>query len=705
MGPRPFLILCCAALAAAALLAVAAGVWLIYVNLPDHGSEIAAIVLVYGGGIAFLLVGFVALLWGYLDQALARPIAIITRGIQQVVHANPDHRIVIDDIHHLGALPAAVNDLVCRLASARRDTAAAIARATVDLEAQKTQLGTVLRDLHEGVIVCNLNHRILLYNYRAQQLLRIGGEIGLDRSLFDVLAREPILHAFRRLTTRLAQGRYESQGDGSWVSFLGAPVDGGASLEGRLSLVLSGEAAPTGYVISFEDRTDALAALAVRDRLLRAATVDLRRPVANLHAAVEILCGSQPLDGKERSQFQQVALKESRSICKSLDVISSEYKDLITGYWPISDIHSSNLFYNLARRLREQHGFALAVTGMPRWLRGDSYSLILLLDRLIVHIAAAVGISAADIEALAGDRHVYIDVIWQGPAVAASRLHGWLDAPLEATFGEMTLRDVLDRHQTDVWSLTGADGFARLRLPLPGAVRPAADGEPSPLPARPEFYDFALLKQPVALGDLGRRSLRSLNYVVFDCETTGLAPSAGDEIVAIAGVRIVNGRILTGEQFERLVDPRRPIPASSTRFHGITAEMVRNKPPLTVVLPQFRAFVGDAVLVAHNAAFDLKFLKLKEAECGVRFDMPVLDTLLLSVFLHDHTDQHSLDAVAQRFGVPIERRHTAPGDALATAGIFVKMLDVLVARGVGTLNEAMAAGKSVVDVRTRQAVF
>jgi len=100
-----------------------------------------------------------------------------------------------------------------------------------------------------------------------------------------------------------------------------------------------------------------------------------------------------------------------------------------------------------------------------------------------------------------------------------------------------------------------------------------------------------------------------------------------------------------------------------------------------------------------------QFLKLKEAECGVSFDMPVLDTLLLSVFLHDHTDQHSLDAVAQRFGVPVERRHTALGDALVTAGIFVKMLDVLVARGVGTLDEAIAAGNSVVDVRTRQAVF
>jgi DNA polymerase-3 subunit epsilon len=188
---------------------------------------------------------------------------------------------------------------------------------------------------------------------------------------------------------------------------------------------------------------------------------------------------------------------------------------------------------------------------------------------------------------------------------------------------------------------------------------------------------------------LAELRLRDVTFVAFDSETTGLTPGEGDRMVSLAAVRIVGGRILTGESFNRFINPGRPIPAESTRFHGITDEMVATKPPLAVVLPQFKAFVGDDVLVAHNAAFDLKFLRMFEIDYGVSFDNAVLDTMLLSSFLDGTAEHQSLDEVCRRYGISITERHTALGDALATAAVLLPMLDALEGKGVHTLGEAL----------------
>ena len=215
------------------------------------------------------------------------------------------------------------------------------------------------------------------------------------------------------------------------------------------------------------------------------------------------------------------------------------------------------------------------------------------------------------------------------------------------------------------------------------------------LPARPEFHGGRGFAQPSHGDELDGRTLAELRYVVFDTETTGLRPSEGDEIISIAAVRCSLGEVDETDAFSRLVDPGRPIPRASIRFHGITDDMIAGEPPIGDVLPAFRAYVADAVLVAHNADFDMTFLRLKEAETGIEFANVVLDTLLISVFLDPVSQSHSLEAIAERLGVEVEGRHTALGDSIVTARVFSKLLPRLEARGITTLGQVLDASAQI----------
>ena len=153
------------------------------------------------------------------------------------------------------------------------------------------------------------------------------------------------------------------------------------------------------------------------------------------------------------------------------------------------------------------------------------------------------------------------------------------------------------------------------------------------------------------------------------------------------------------------MNPGRSIPAASVRIHGITEDTTRDKPPARIVLPQFKNSSATASLIAWNAAFDMRFLELKQDEAGVRFDNPVLDALLLSIYVSDEPINHSLMATAERLGVVVTGRHTALGDAMATAAIWVRLLDLLAARGIRTLGQAFRISSRLVAERRQLAQF
>ncbi|EKE45416.1 DNA polymerase III epsilon subunit family exonuclease [Oceaniovalibus guishaninsula JLT2003] len=231
-------------------------------------------------------------------------------------------------------------------------------------------------------------------------------------------------------------------------------------------------------------------------------------------------------------------------------------------------------------------------------------------------------------------------------------------------------------------------------------IRPAAQGrgymlamevEDDVVAERPLVFEFDVNAGHLR-GSVGETPLSELACVIFDTETTGL-DTARDEIVQIGAVRVLNGTVVPGERFDMLVNPGRPIPPLSARVHGITDDMVRDAADVETALRRFHDFARDAVLVAHNAPFDLAFLRRREEGLGLAFDNPVLDTVLLSAALFGQAETHTLDAIAERLNVRIDgsARHTALGDAIATATVLLRLIPMLEAQNIRTFGDAVTA--------------
>jgi DNA polymerase-3 subunit epsilon len=149
----------------------------------------------------------------------------------------------------------------------------------------------------------------------------------------------------------------------------------------------------------------------------------------------------------------------------------------------------------------------------------------------------------------------------------------------------------------------------------------------------------------------------------------------------------------------QLVDPGRPMSPKAAEITGIDDATLKGQPCIAKVLPAFHQFGEDTVLVAHNAAFDMRFLQLKETATGVRFTQPVLDTLLLSALVHPNLEGHGLEAIAERLGINVIGRHTALGDAIVTGQVFLRLVPLLAERGIRTLREAREASQSTFYAR------
>lgn len=683
-----------AILGALALVAAALGFGLLRLLAPEAGMRPALL----AGTVAGLAAAGVAVVAVWLSTAPARRLARRLRAVTESREAEAGLPAGAPGVSLLADLPEALDAAVTALGLARRDSRKAARTEAAKVETERAWLEAVLQGLAEGVVVCTRQHRILLYNRAAVDLLGAQDRLGLGRPLGDLVALAPLRHSLDRLEARHAA---EPEAPMELSSpFVCTALDRTRMFHGRMALLTDPQGTATGYLVTLVDMSGELALLARGDGVRRALTRDLRGMVGNLRAAAETMAAFPDMPAADRSAFERVVLDESARITTRLDELGAEIRGHMLGRWPMADIYAPDLVKLLEADLAED-GVRVTLVGLPLWLHGDSLSLIQAMEFLVRRIHEATGAVEIEVEPMLGDKRVYLDLQWRGDPIPAGVLEGWLERPCSTEMAELRLRDVLERHGSEPWSKAAGPGRGMLRLPLLAPQRPQFLPQARRLPPRPEFYDFGLMRAHQGDEALGKRRLRDLEFVVFDCEMTGLQPMQGDEIIQIGAVRVVQGRILTGEGFERLVNPGRPIPPASIKFHGLTDADVAGKPGIREVLPELRAFAGEAVLVGHNAAFDMKFLTLKEKAAGVRFDNPVLDTMLVSSTLDGGEEDQSLDGLCARYGIAILGRHTALGDTIATAELLLRLIDRLEAQGLSTFGEVMRASNMAAELRQR----
>ncbi|MDG3064694.1 exonuclease domain-containing protein [Thauera mechernichensis] len=688
-------------------------------------------------------VGVVRALFRQYVQGLLR----MSEHLRLMLGANRGFRVQPDGPPEVQALAVAANELATQRDELLTDVEAQITRAKESVELEKNRLAALMSELTQSVVVCNLDGRILLYNNRARTQFRAlsdapavagGGElIGLGRSIYGVFERNLIAHALDTIQQRLRRGVAQPQANfvtttkaGQLLRVQMAPVlsviapprsdaaadavavveptQGSAAAEAADSEpAVAPERTLTGFILMLDNITRNFETESRRDQMLHSLTEGNRASLANVRAAAEMLDYAD-LPDEMRQRFRGVIRDEVEAMGSRLNQTANEFADSLKARWPLEEMLGADLISAVQRRIESRISLRTKLEEVDEslWMKVDSFSLMQAITYLASRLSDEFEVREIRFRLSGAGRLLHLDLIWQGQAMSTETVMSWELEPMqiEGESSPLTVRDVIDRHDGEMWlEREKVRHRAFFRIVLPAATPQEAAVVDNYLrgESRPEYYDFDLFAWSDRSHGLEDRLLSELTYTVFDTETTGLNPSQGDEIIQIGATRILNGKLLRSESFEQLIDPQRPLGAESAKIHGITSDMLRGQPTVDKVLPAFHAFAADTVLIAHNAAFDMRFLQLKEAQTRLKFDQPVIDTLLLSAVIHPNQESHRLEAIAERMGLTIIGRHTALGDAIVTAEVFLKLVPLLAERGIRTLREAREAAEKTYYARIK----
>ncbi len=684
---------------------------LFWKSLPSENRQ-SIITVVFAHFGYFFSAGFLLLMaFGFaadwIFRAYVRPINRLAEEIDLINTVNPDLRVTVRGSFDVRRLARIINQSAELATHVHKSQAEQLKQSKAEIETEKAILATLLSDLPQGIVVCNLDSRIVFYNRKAKDLLapHAGANagagngshwVGLGRSLFGFIDKTLIQEALARIADKLSQDRSMAN-----ERFLIGTKDH-SPLPAELQPVLDSQHHVTGFILYIEDLGATLHQAEEESQHLQLWQHQLTQSISIIKTAAELIHDDAFKSDPAYHQMVQILAEQSDLAAKlwTQKEIADRWSNKVTR--PLTPISIEQWAQLIWQQVSPVLNLELKITQENQQVRIsiDIHHMTQIVVSIIKRVHLLYKIDTVQAQFYQVDDWLYVDIIWKGEGVDPKILKQWKAEAVNACGGPSALPmgNLLAFHRARLWPYrkpTQKDwAGVRFLIPTLEDAGPAKSNDRiTILPeSRPEFYDFDLF-QHGSSPELDNRRLSEITFSVFDTETTGLDPSSGDEIISIGAIRIVNGRLLHKEQFGQLIDPKRHLPWESIKYHGIRPEMLVDQPTIEQVLPMFQRFVQDTVLVGHNVAFDMRMLQVKEHLTGICFQNPVLDTLLLSSVVHPAQEDHSLGSIAQRLGVNIVGRHTATGDALATAEIFLKLISLLANQGIHTLLEAREASK------------
>ena len=630
-------------------------------------------------GLVFIVFGA---LWVVFDITYNRYILPLKRMCAEaglIYDSNPSHRIRVKGSRDIREMARIINDFAEMFENLNKTITEQILAARRETEKERNLLAAIMGELPQGIIVCNKNGRIILFNSLAKTLFRPSPDsetselfLGLGRSIFHLIDKALIAHAMDEILEQI-------NAPGSSVgSFFITPISNGVLISAHTIPVLDTDKRLTGFILSVQDVSEQIEKYQVVDSGLK-----------HFRALI----------------YKENAIsKHPETVLDAFDAMSATIKDTTFSSLPLTTLSLTSFLPMIQKKTGFIQNIRVNIFHNlgPARILADTYSMTQAFLFIFSKLSEFTDLTEFDLCTSRAGKTIGFEITWDGPfctreqinALIRSRLDGLPSLGYVLKFNNSRLVELSrDKHRcTGIHISLQEGGVPKENLKTIAPV--IAD-------SRPEFYDFDLFGVKEAAENLLDMPLKKITYTVLDTETTGLNPEGGDEIISIGAVRIVNCRIVYQDYFEELVNPGREIPLESYKIHGINYEMVREKEPLNSVLPRFKAFAGNTVFLGHNLAFDMKMFKVKEEATDVRFSNPVLDTLLLSAVLHPVHQQHDMENIARRLGVNILGRHTALGDAIATAEIFLKLLPMLNSNGILTLKDAVKASRKTYYARLK----